>query len=353
MIETIYHQVPYRVAFRLYGGHNMGMGHVVRCLAIAQELGKRQPVDILFVVNNSPEVLQAIEKAGFPVKTHTETHKDEAYQILYQYKPDLIFNDLPHSSEHYMKQIQPLCPTMNYDDGGSGCTYADYLIHVTYKTRPELIGKKGYFYGPQYLILRDEFFSYRKRVDHREMSEIPLSILIIMGGSDPASLTVKALDDIESMDRVLDIKVVTGAGFRYRDALAASVRETKHTILQYTNISADKLINLIIQSEIGIVHYGITAYEMACMGLPFVAIAHNKEEFDENRLTEYGFCLDAGLWDKLSKGDIAHYLTELLNNKSFCEQLSIQGMSTVDARGLVRVTDLILNVIGKTENGQR
>jgi len=169
----------------------------------------------------------------------------------------------------------------------------------------------------------------------------------MMGGSDPDNLTVKVLKDIQNIKKYLDINIVIGAGYRYQAELEKCVRDSKHRVLIYTNVIADELLNLMMQADIGIAHYGITAYEMACVGLPFVAIAHNSEEFNENRLVEYGFCIDAGLCDTLKPGDISSYLNELLNSESVREQLSKKGMDSVDAKGLTRTADLIVHILKK------
>lgn len=347
MDKLIYDNVTYKVAFRLDGGHSFGMGHIVRCLAIARELKKRIPVNILFVINNSPEIISLVEKDGFSVKIYNDNETDEVYNILNQYQPGLIFNDLPHSSVDYMKKINDLAPSINYDDGGDGGIFADYLIHVTYKTRTEFVGCDGYLYGLEYLILRDEFFLYREKETLRRNNKSHLKVLVMMGGSDPDNLTVKVLRDIQNIKKHLDINIVTGAGYHYHAELEKCVRESRHSVLTYTNVIADELLSLMMQADIGIAHYGITAYEMACVGLPFVAIAHNREEFNENRLVEYGFCIDAGLCDTLKPGDISSYLNELLNSESLRERLSKKAMDSVDGKGLIRVADLIVHVLGK------
>lgn len=335
----------YKVAFRLDGGHHFGMGHVVRCLAIARELNKRISVNILFIVNKSSEIMFLIEKQGFDVKTYNHNETDDVYNILYQYKPDIIVNDLPFSSADYMKKIRTLCSSINYDDGGPGCIYADYLIHVQYKTRTEFVGRKGYLYGFEYLILRDEFSLYREKVTYKPMAKDRLKVLFMMGGSDPANLTVKALKDIQKIGKNLDINIITGLGYRYQAELEMCIKESRHKVFLHTDVNADELLNLMIQADIGVAHYGITGLEMACIGLPIVAIAHNSEEFNENRLVEYGFCIDAGLCDNLKDGDISSCVNILLNNKNICEQLSKKGMDSVDGKGLGRVTELMIGIL--------
>lgn len=345
MDKLTYNNVAYKVAFRLDGGPHFGMGHIVRCLAIAHELNKRISVDILFVLNNCPEIILLVEKAGFYVKTYSDNEIDEVYNILKQYKPDVIFNDLPHSSEEYMKKINALCPSINYDDGGEGGIHAEYLLHVQYKTRAEFMGNKGYLYGSEYLILREEFCLYRKKESRKRIDRFPFKVLVMMGGSDPANLTIRALKDTQNIEKSLDIAIVTGVGYRYQAELDKCVEESKHKVSLHVNVNADELLNLMIQADIGVAHYGITALEMACVGLPFVSIAHNSEEFYENRLVECGFCLDAGLCDTLKQGDISFCINKLLKDKDFREHLSIKGMDSVDGNGLIRIADLVVDAL--------
>lgn len=340
-------KITYKVAFRLDGGHHFGMGHVVRCLAVAHELKKQIAVKILFVVNNSPEIIAFIEKTGFSVKTYNNSEVDEVYKILCQYKPDMIFNDLPHSTEEYMQKIKGLCSSINYDDGGDGCKHADYLLHVQYKTRNEFVGNKNYLYGFEYLILRDEFSSYREKEFYKRINKDPIKVLIMMGGSDPANLTVKVLKDIQSIEKTLEVNIVTGIGYRYKNEFEKCSMESNHKLFLHTNETAEKLLNLMIQADIGVAHYGITGLEMACTGLPIVAIAHNREEFNENRLTEYGFCIDAGFCETLKEGEISNCINILLTDMEIREQLSKNAMLSVDAKGLDRVAKLVIGILRK------
>ena len=340
-------RIAYKVAFRLDGGHHFGMGHVVRCIAVAHELKKRMNVNILFIVNNSKESISLIENEGFSVEKYILNEVEEVYEILKKHKPDVVFNDLPYSSEEYMKKSKTICTSINYDDGGPGCIYSDNLIHVTYKTRSDFMASESYLYGPAYLILRDEFYYYREKVRNKVISEEPVKILIMMGGSDPANLTIKALKDFQNINKYLDISIITGIGYRYHEDLEKCIQESNHKVYKYSNVKVDELMKIMSQVDVGVVHYGITAYEMACVGLPFVAIAHNSEEFNENKLTEYDFCVDAGLCDNLKMGDISFCLNKLLNNKILCKQLSENGMNSVDAKGLIRVTSLIIDVLDK------
>ncbi|MFA5906942.1 MAG: hypothetical protein WC836_23650 [Desulfobacula sp.] len=339
-----FEKAQHKIAFRLDGGPEIGMGHVVRCLAIAASLNKRIPVDILFVVNKSPEVISLIKNAGFDVIPYGHKGSADSYNILYNYQPDIIFNDLPHSSASYMKKIQSLCRTINYDDGGEGCIYADYLFHVQYKTRTEFSGNKGYLCGLEYLILRDEFSLYRKKESFRVINHDPQNIMIMMGGSDPDNLTTMVLKDIQNLEYCLDINIVIGAGYIFHDPLNQCIKESKHSVALFAGINAEELLNLMKQADIGIAHYGITGLEMACTGLPLVAIAHNREEFTENRLTEYGFCIDAGLWDNLKEGDILSCVNQLITSKALREQVSKRGMKSIDAKGLHRVIDLLIKL---------
>ena len=339
--------VTYRVAFRLNGGHSFGMGHVVRCLAVAHEIKKKIHVEILFVVNNSPEAILLIEREGFSLKTYIHDEAEEVYIILCQYKPDIIFNDFPHSSIAYMEKIKNLCTTINYDDGGAGCIYADFLLHVQYKTRSEFMGNKAYLYGFKFLILRDEFSSYRGKGVCKRINEDPLKLLIMMGGSDPANLTVKVLKDIQNIEKRLYVNIVIGAGYCHQNEFEKCLLESRHNIFLHNNVDADELLNLMVEADIGVAHYGITGLEMACVGLPFVAIAHNIEELEKNRLAEYQFCIDAGLCDSLKEGDISTCINILLNNRTIREKLSKKAMSNVDAKGLNRVTKLIIDILEK------
>ena len=111
------------------------------------------------------------------------------------------------------------------------------------------------------------------------------------------------------------------------------------------DVNGDGLLQLMLDSDIGIGHYGISAYEMASVGLPFAAIAHTDEELIKGRIGEYDFCLEVGLGRLLKEGDIAFSINKLMADKNARQELSENGMKVVDAKGLVRVTNLILDIL--------
>ena len=115
------------------------------------------------------------------------------------------------------------------------------------------------------------------------------------------------------------------------------------------DVNDSELLQLMLDSDMGIGHYGISIYEMASVGLPMVAIAHTDEEFNKGRINEYDFCVNLGLGKLLEKDDIALGVNKLITDKAVRQELSKEGMKIVEGEGLYRVTNLILDILENKE----
>ena len=77
---------------------------------------------------------------------------------------------------------------------------------------------EGFYAGPAYAILREQF-----RGREKEVRERPRMVLLSFGGSDPQGLTLKAARALDGLDPAIEVVAVAGAAFSYRRELDALV----------------------------------------------------------------------------------------------------------------------------------
>jgi spore coat polysaccharide biosynthesis protein SpsF len=310
-------------------------------------LKKSADVEALFVMRQDPVGLDFVRKSGYPVGTLVTGETSEVMSVYRGFAPDLIFNDILYTGRGYVEAAKTVAPVVNYDDIGEGRRSASVVIDATVK--PDGSGLQGipYFHGPEYLLLRDSFRELRETVSRRDLPDQAHRVLVLMGGSDPTGLTARVVAEINQIPSKLELLVVTGAGYRSPEALETLLDNSHHDAVLHSAVPADRLIRMMRDADAGIVQCGISAYEMACVGLPFVAIAHSEEEDRFGRVGEYGFCRYLGWGGLLGRGDIRESLEELINDRRLRLRLSETGMKTVDARWCSRVAGILLETMGR------
>ncbi len=267
-----------KIAFITDGGFEMGMGHVYRTLSLAEEL--KQNVEICFLTKSDKIVVNKIEEYGF--QTFNPENDDEIISKLEDIKPDVVIIDKLNVDESFVKSIRENLKTriVIFDNLSPANKYADVVVNAiigsNFKNKKyfDRTTNTLYFCGPRYLVLRKEFYNYRKGLK-KKPNEIK-KLLLIFGGSDPSNLTSKVLDKILTLDKELEINVVIGPHFLYLKELNEIVKkhkERRETIKVYKD--AKKIAKLMYETDLVITSPGLSMFESLFIGTPVIAIYQN------------------------------------------------------------------------------
>ena len=63
------------ILFRCDGSHEVGFGHIIRCLALADELKDNHGCDIMFAILRDNKAIELIESHGYQVTLQTQMKK--------------------------------------------------------------------------------------------------------------------------------------------------------------------------------------------------------------------------------------------------------------------------------------
>src|SRR3989344_2573669 len=222
-----------KIVFRCDGSNKIGMGHVYKCLRIANKLRKH---NILFITKDYDESINLILKNKFKIKKINKNispkkEVSEILKILKQFKPELYVHDLYYFRIDYSKKLKKLgIKTILLDIVGKTKLKGDIIINRS--DAKERIKKytydAKYFIGPKYAVLDDRFGNVRKTIKKKANN-----ILVCFGGSDPKNFTIKTANALNKLP--VKTTIITGPGYIHKKQLQDFIKKIKNITLK-TNI---------------------------------------------------------------------------------------------------------------------
>jgi UDP-2,4-diacetamido-2,4,6-trideoxy-beta-L-altropyranose hydrolase len=329
----------------------IGTGHVMRCLSLAQAWKDAGGCAIFAMAGEMPEIEHRLMGDGFTVHhiiAEPGSEKDAALTAdlaILLYACFVVVDGYQFGFGYQMRLKKAGQHLLFIDDYGHAEFYsADLVLNQNIYAREELY-KDRYFktdllLGTPFVLLRREFLSWRNRI--RKNPDKAGKILVTMGGSDPDNVTLKVLSSLQSLTaNGIEVVVVVGAGNAHNAALQAVAKQSQVPVRLVRNVS--NMPELLAWADMAIISGGTTSYETAFMGLPslIVIIAANQVRVAE-KLAEIGASVNLGWYHNLSGECIQKTVEDLQVNCKARESMSQIGKQLVDGRGTTRVIKAIL-----------
>jgi UDP-2,4-diacetamido-2,4,6-trideoxy-beta-L-altropyranose hydrolase len=324
----------------------MGIGHVLRCLALAQAWvttgGK-----VVFAMTTSAKPLQArLCAAGaqvvyLAVDEGSGEDAGATVALARQYHATWVVVDGYHFGMIYQQRLKEAkLQVLVIDDYGHAKRYyADVVLNHNGHAHESLYTVREpetrLLLGPRYALLRREFG--QQRLPRCETAPIACRLLVTLGGSDPAYVTGKVLQALaEVTSDLLETMVVVGVSNPHVERISAqtrSVRRAPRLVQQVPSMAP-----LMKWADFAIAAAGTTAWELAFMGVPsmLIPLAENQRAVAD-KLGEAGAAVNLGWHESLTPGVIADTVKTLMVASEKRRQMSERGRSLVDGHGAARV----------------
>lgn len=244
---------------RTDGSNYIGLGHLVRCISLAQIL--KNDFKVEFICKQIPDQLaNELQSESFGL------YKIEKESSFFKKIDDesIVVLDGYHFDEHYQKRIKNSgSKLVMIDDLHKQKFYADLIINHApgikkddYSAKPET----NFALGPDFALLRSAFLEIAKK--EREVRDNS-SILICFGGSDFKNLTVAVFDVISDFDQFKKINIVTGSAYKFQKQLLACINGDNRVNYHHA-VNEKKMMELMLASGVAVV---------PCSGILFEALA--------------------------------------------------------------------------------
>jgi spore coat polysaccharide biosynthesis predicted glycosyltransferase SpsG len=319
---------------------------VVRCLALADELHTNHDVAVSFAMRSSPLAAELVQRRRYPIFLASDSDilnqkawltdcllKSEAQILIADVRDDLSRTAL----DALAKQGTVIALL---DDLSDRRLAADFVFYppVPQLERVDWSGFRGKLcIGWEWIVLRSQF---AESVAPRDKSK--LSLLIAMGGSDPAGLTLKAVRALDRLDEEFESVIVVGAGFCHGQALQELLGQTRRRFVVRQDVS--EMSAAIAEASMAICSFGMTAYELAAIGVPSVYVCLTDDHAQSaSALAAAGMGISVGVNDQDVETRLATAAERLLVDKNVRTQMSSRARELVDGRGASRIAELLLS----------
>jgi len=356
------------VVFRVDASSEIGSGHVMRCLALAQALCERNATCTFICRELDGNLISLIGERGFKIcilsnyeegyiaqdgdVSHAnwlgcdwQTDASETQIHLEKLNPDWLIVDHyaidyrweVELQDHYKKLMviddladREHCCDLLLDQNMIDGMHSRYLNKVP-KNCTSLI-------GPTYAMLQTEYA--KGHDDYKTKSGNIDRILIYFSGTDVCNLTTTVLSVILQLKKdSLQIDVVLSDSYPQSKVVDELIKINRN-VTRHSRVSSLK--KLLSKSDLAIGGGGITNWERICVGVPSVVVtmAHNQEPIAK-KLSEEKYIYLLGKQEDITPSLLAKKLKQLLN-RGVDVEMSERCATLVDGLGVNRVSSRLL-----------
>lgn len=353
------------IAFRVDAAPHIGLGHFMRCLALADAVGARGARTRFVSRHLSPLLHEMLTARGHELSLLDTAASDEQIK------------DLPYShwlgtsqATDALATIEALSPErwdwaivdhyaldarwettvraaarriLVIDDTADRRHECDVLLDqnlfADMATRYQGLAPERcrLLLGPHYALLRKEFAFLREITGVR--ADGVKRILVLFGGVDARNETEKVIRAITlHREKAVDVDVVIGADHSARTQVAELCAQYGFGFY----VQASGVAELMARADLAVGATGSTSWERCCLGLPAVCITSGANEVPiAHGLAARGAIVDLGDGATVTPDTLSVILQRLICNPSEVMAMSVAARTLVDGRGVDRVRDTL------------
>jgi UDP-2,4-diacetamido-2,4,6-trideoxy-beta-L-altropyranose hydrolase len=350
------------IAFRADASSQMGTGHFMRCLTLADALTQRG-AHCRFISRQLPahlgEMLTVRGHEFAQLSTHAgASDSDELTHAAWlgvSQSADAKESTLVLSDRHWdwlvvdhyaidgrweSRLRSAAGQIMVIDDLADRQHDCDVLLDQNYYRQMEsrYSGRVPthcrLLLGPRYALLREEFQYWRARISPR--CGPVKRVLVFFGGVDADNCTGQTLKALRNIDHgELTVDVVIGAGHPNRVQIESMCADAHYSC----HVQTQRIAELMAAADLAIGAGGGATWERCCLGLPCITLC----TADNQSMQVAHAAVEGLLYAPELHGDIVRgiggHLMALMENNFLRQCLSLKSLSAIDVFGAQRVLE--------------
>lgn len=333
------------IVVRCDGGATLGFGHVRRCLSIARSLRDRHGFGIRFAMIEDPTAVEVVRSEGFAVDVMPEGQKeiDWLLGLAAAHKPLAWVLDIRSAlSPHEVLRLRGTDTlVIAMDDGSERRLMADATF---YPPVPQV------FALPWDLAEREPCVGWEWVALGQENLPVKLDgnaaphILVSMGGADPLGLTLPTVRALAKIHEPMKVTVVLGPSSS--PALDQQIRAAAPDFMIAR--SPKNLAELMATADVALVTFGVTAYELAAIGVPAAYLCLNEDHAQSaSAFVRSGMGVSLGLSSRFNEAKLVETVLQLMEDPDLRRSMGAAGRLNLDGRGASRIAGRIAGLIAE------
>ncbi len=258
------------IFFRADGHSRMGVGHVMRSLALSRLL--MRDFNCLFAIRNpNPALRTQARGMCHRLIELPETEKDlEEAALLAKHflsGEEIVVLDGYHFGAEYQAVLRRRgCRIVSIDDLCGGPFLADLIINHAggvgsgdYEAQPYT----RFCLGPEFALLHKAYLEAARKRSRPNGHRVAF---VCMGGADPNNDTLQVLRRLEASGFVQQCYVVLGPAYEHHDALKDYLRESALSVMLLENLPPEHMVGYMRLCPLAICPPSTVALEYCCVG---------------------------------------------------------------------------------------
>ncbi len=350
---------PAPLCIRADAGTRMGIGHVMRCLALAQAWQDRGGRVVFITAAQSPALLQRLKLENVDVRhlqslEATPEDAAETITIARNAAADCIVLDGYHFNPNYRSALKAsgLQPLVIDDFSDTDLSQADFILNQNaYASESMYAGRSGrarLALGAPFALLRREFLPWRNT--QRDYPAQAREILVTLGGSDPDNVTSRVLEALAAFgDWRLKLRIIVGGANPHLECLEVLLPQLRLSHDAEILVNPPNLPELMSGSDLVISASGSSCWELACLGVPMVllVVADNQRGIAAE-LETLGAAVSLGWAHGCAVEPWTVAIAEVLRSEERRRNLSVAARGLIDGRGAARIAASLQGVYSVT-----
>lgn len=309
-----------QVGFAVDAGPDIGYGHVVRSLRVAEQVWEDARADVCFFPL-SKECGRFLAAGGAAVRWDTDF-------------PDLMVSDLPEPHPFVGAIERHGCRHVGIRDLGLAQCDADVLIDgsittiTPYETRPN----RRLFTGPRYMVTSGGSVA---------RNPVTNAAFVTLGGG----ASVRSTPDLVSAMVSSGFEVYATMGFGSRPEPMPRVADAIW-VTDQAGIRA-----AMSRAAVAVSTSGVSLYELLAAGVPTIAVSVNPYQLRTSAAFQEEGAIEAlGPIESVAPSEIVDRVHSLVDDEPRRRSLAANGRRLVDGRGLFRVSEIVRNELCREES---
>lgn len=341
-----------KLLFRTDGSKQIGMGHIIRDLDLADYFIRNKVYDMvefLIIFNNVPKKL--IESRGFKFFTIMQPDSvDDEIKLINtalngKNYDDIILDLLKYDTiKKYSDAFKDHCQRLICftDDTYKRVIDCDFVFAFSPNQKNEYYDNKyktKYFVGLDFVPLKPEYSEIRSN----NISEKVKNVLITFGGTDLNNYTKMIYNSLIDRYQTINFTFIIGPG--YDDNV--NLDDMKNNIKKNMNLleNVNNLSEFIENSDLVICSAGTTLIEILSIGKPALVLPQSERENDHaNALLSKRCIIKTKNFGKdINHNVVIKLFNELINKYETRKKLVTAANIVVDGKGMERIGNILLN----------